>query len=672
MSFVHGPPHGRTFWSSAFDDVVKDKPDGAAWKWKVMRSPRGDVFVSVAVTASKSLGLAGPLLPLLPCPSARRGLFLFSPPFIPALRYHVTNADLHSRPLKRTLSLGTPARCVTPLLRLSCLPPFPLSLRLSNTELVRRPINPRVCESFAAMHLNLGNLTRVPVSGTYATRLPARAQARPGVEAIDVMAGGLKTLGTSFLGAHSLEWLYGEWGVVRAWCVLFSLVWSVFYMGMGAAWHCAGEGDAGRREDEEDAESARAPRSFLVPPPALRFAVRCAWIGEARRGHLARSPPARETRWAPPFAGVKSGARPIPLKDTLLSGCTLRACPFFHLSSSSSKYSDFLFFRLSRIPNAESVKRPISALQIRPFPWTVGVSYHDRRGRCGGGGVGGGGCRVQGIRSAGEEWGGCTMWISRHAMRVDVLRRVWGYRYALAPPFAAFSWAQVNALVSIYHALREDTRIWMATGRGVRDIALSTRAVRVCLRSSEGIWTLSIRPRAMWTVVDVAQAYSGPWGVSGRARAAAPDVRAGSGRGAGSGNAECSFDVSIETFRAPGTRTASAALHPASANAVDCLDMGLVLSRVGTQAYERKIGSCAGCGIRRQATYGCAQRASWMHAALWREQYSGSTSLSVLRSWRFDGMSAARRQIAGAHLRLCLDNDVRAGTATRSRLTEGL
>lgn len=35
-------------------------------------------------------------------------------------------------------------------------------------------------------------------------------------------------------------------------------------------------------------------------------------------------------------------------------------------------------------------------------------------------------------------------------------------------------------------------------------------------------------------------------------------------------------------------------------------------------------------------------------------------------------MSAARRQISGAHLRLCLDNDVRAGTATRSRLTEGL
>lgn len=148
-----------------------------------------------------------------------------------------------------------------------------------------------------------------------------------------------------------------------------------------------------------------------------------------------------------------------------------------------------------------------------------------------------------------------------------------------------------------------------------------------CLRGRS--WTLSIRPHAMWKIVDVAQAYSGPWGVSGRARAAAPDTRAGSGRGAGSGNAGCSLDVSIETFRAPGTRTASAALHPASANAVDCLDMvGLYVDvdvavihargscslALGTQACERKIGSCAGCGIRRRATYGCAQRASWMHA----------------------------------------------------------
>jgi hypothetical protein len=128
------------------------------------------------------------------------------------------------------------------------------------------------------------------------------------------------------------------------------------------------------------------------PPGAVSSCARDT-VGSSLRWSQERCKAVVPSSFFPPSSHAHPSS--IPLKDTLLSGCTLRACPFFHLSSSSSKYSDFLFFRLSRIPNAESVKRPISALQIRPFPWTVGVSYHDRRGRCGGGGVGGGGCRVQ-------------------------------------------------------------------------------------------------------------------------------------------------------------------------------------------------------------------------------------------------------------------------------------
>jgi hypothetical protein len=128
-----------------------------------------------------------------PAPPARRGLFAYSPPFITALRNHLTNARLHSRPLKRTRSRGTPARCVTPLLRLSLSPSVsPRSLRLSKTEVVRHPINAQImrilrCDGSyqsctggcrVCMHLNLRNPPRVPVLGTCLARLPAHALIR--------------------------------------------------------------------------------------------------------------------------------------------------------------------------------------------------------------------------------------------------------------------------------------------------------------------------------------------------------------------------------------------------------------------------------------------------------------------------------------------------------------
>jgi hypothetical protein len=79
--------------------------------------------------------------------------------------------------------------------------------------------------------------------------------------------------------AHT-AWRYWEcyYGVVRGsdtGMVRSLLSYLVHFLrgDVGAAWYRAGGGDAGGREDEEPQSRVHARSSFMLPPPALRYAL---------------------------------------------------------------------------------------------------------------------------------------------------------------------------------------------------------------------------------------------------------------------------------------------------------------------------------------------------------------------------------------------------------------